>query len=126
MDDIDDYVMEEACVGNDYNLQSKGALKYNDSSYSSKTGVKKTLASTTSTGKSPEKAKDNGKDPTTIRSTTSRDLTQKILGDLKLDYDVVEYLKKMKANITMFELCKITQLGEQSVKFDNIFKALRL
>ena len=26
MDDIDDDVMEEACIGNDYNLQSKGAL----------------------------------------------------------------------------------------------------
>ena len=41
------------------------------------------------------------------------DLIQKILGDLKLDYDVVEDLKKMKANITVFELCKITQLREQ-------------
>lgn len=30
------------------------------------------------------------------------DLTQKILGDLKLDYDAVEDLKKMKANITVF------------------------
>ena len=36
-----------------------------------------------------------------------------ILGDLKLDYSVVEDLKKMKANITMFELCKITQLREK-------------
>ena len=36
-----------------------------------------------------------------------------ILGHLKLDYSVVEDLKKMKANITMFELCKITQLREQ-------------
>ena len=41
------------------------------------------------------------------------DLTQNILGDLKLDYDVVEDLKKMKVNITVFELCKITQLREQ-------------
>ena len=41
------------------------------------------------------------------------DLTQKILGDLKLDYDVVEDLKKIKANIAIFELCKITQLREQ-------------
>jgi fumarylacetoacetate (FAA) hydrolase family protein len=32
---------------------------------------------------------------------------------LKLDYDVVEYLKKMKANITVFELCKIKQMREQ-------------
>ena len=36
-----------------------------------------------------------------------------ILGDLKLDYSVVEDLKKMKANIIVFELCKITQLREQ-------------
>ena len=41
------------------------------------------------------------------------DLTQNILGDLKLDYDVVEDLKKMKSNIIVFELCKITQLREQ-------------
>lgn len=40
-------------------------------------------------------------------------MTQRVLGDLKLDYDVVEDLKKMKANITIFELCKITQLREQ-------------
>ena len=30
-----------------------------------------------------------------------------------MDYDVVEDLKKMKANIIVFELCKITQLREQ-------------
>jgi hypothetical protein len=30
-----------------------------------------------------------------------------------LDYDVVEDFKKMKANITVFELCNITQLREQ-------------
>ena len=40
------------------------------------------------------------------------DLTQKILGDLKLDYDVVEDLKRMKENIIVFELCKITKLRE--------------
>ena len=36
-----------------------------------------------------------------------------ILGDLKLDYSVVEDLKKMKTNIIVFELCKITQLRQQ-------------
>lgn len=36
-----------------------------------------------------------------------------ILGDLKLGYSVVEDLKKMKSNITVFELCKVTQLKEQ-------------
>ena len=38
------------------------------------------------------------------KSPISLDVTQKILGDLKLDYDVVEDLKKMKANITILEL----------------------
>ena len=73
---------------------------------------KKNPATTTSTKISLKKAKDNGKDPTAIKSTTSMDLTQKILGDFKLDYDVAEDLNKMKSNITMFELCKIKQLGE--------------
>ena len=36
-----------------------------------------------------------------------------ILGDLKLDYSMMEDLKKMNANINVFELCKITQLREQ-------------
>ena len=36
---------------------------------------------------------------------------------MKLDYDVVEYLKKMKSNITVLELCKITQLREQLCKY---------
>jgi hypothetical protein len=40
------------------------------------------------------------------------DLTQIILSDLKWDYSVVEDLKKMKENITVFEICKITQLRE--------------
>ena len=30
LDDIDDDIMEEACVGNDYNFWSKGASKIND------------------------------------------------------------------------------------------------
>jgi hypothetical protein len=30
LDDIDDDIMEEACVGNGYNLRSKGATKIND------------------------------------------------------------------------------------------------
>ena len=41
------------------------------------------------------------------------DLTQKILGDLNLDYYVVGDLKKMKETITVFDLYKITQLREQ-------------
>jgi hypothetical protein len=49
----------------------------------------------------------------TSQPTTNMDLTQKVLGDLKLDYSVVEDLKKMKENIIVFELSKITQLKEQ-------------
>ena len=50
---------------------------------------------------------------TPSRTPISLDLTQKILGDLKLDYDVVEDLKKMTENIVVFKLCKIAQLREQ-------------
>ena len=41
------------------------------------------------------------------------DITKKKLGDLKLDYDVVEELNKMRENITVFELFNITQLREK-------------
>jgi hypothetical protein len=92
--------MEEACVGNDYNLWTKGAPKINNYPSISKT-------------RSLEQTKDTRRNPTTAQPTTSMDLRKKILGDFKLDYDVVEDLKKMKANITMLELCKITQLREQ-------------
>ena len=37
LSDIDDDIMEEACVGNDYNLRSKGAPKTNDLTSTSKT-----------------------------------------------------------------------------------------
>ena len=87
--------MEEACVGNDYNIHSKGAPKTNDFPSTSKIG-------------SSEQTKDNRRNPTTSQPTISMDLTQNILGDLKLDYDVVEDLKKMKVKIMVFELCKIT------------------
>ena len=38
LDDIDDDIMEEACVGNDYNFQSKGTPKTNYSSSTLKMG----------------------------------------------------------------------------------------
>ena len=60
-----------------------------------------------------EKTRDTRRNSTNSQPTTSMDLTQMILGHLKLDYSVVEDLKMMKENITMFELCKITQLREQ-------------
>ena len=40
-------------------------------------------------------------------------ISQKILSDLKLHYDVVEDQKRMKENIIVFKLCKITQLMEK-------------
>ena len=110
VDNDDDDIMEEACVGHDYNLHSRGTPKSNDSPYTVKTIAKKNptkVASTyreTSIDKSNEKEKENDKEQTLSQSPINLDLTQNILGDLKLDYDVVEDLKKMKANITIFEL----------------------
>ena len=100
LDDIDDDIMEEACVGNDDNIRSRDAPKINDSLSSSKL-------------ESLENIKDMRRNSLASQSTTNMDLTQMILGDLKLDYSVVEDLKKMNANITVFELCKVTQLREQ-------------
>ena len=79
IDDIDDDIMEEACVGNDYNLWSKDAPQINDSPSTSKS-------------KSLEKIKDTRRNSTTSQPTTSMDLTQIILGYLKLDYSVAEDL----------------------------------
>ena len=92
--------MEEACVGNDDNIQSRDAPKMNDSLSTLKP-------------ESLENIKDIRRNLLASQSTTNMDLTQMILGDLKLDYSVVEDLKKMKTNIIVFELCKITQLREQ-------------
>jgi hypothetical protein len=91
LDDIDDYIMEETCVGNDYNLQSKGAPKIDDFLSTSKMG-------------SLEQTKDTRRNSATSKTTTIIDLTQMILGDLKLDYDVVQDLKNMKENTMVFEL----------------------
>ena len=117
--------MEEACTGNDYNFRSKGAPKMNDTPSTSKTNNKNSSSKQASTDKSLEKEKEKENteekekesEVTPSKTPISLDLTQKILGDLKLDYDVVEDLKKMKANITMFELCKITQLRKQLQDF---------
>ena len=54
--------MEEACVGNDYNIQSKDAPKINDFPSTSKL-------------ESLEKFKDMRRNSTTSQSTTSMDLT---------------------------------------------------
>jgi hypothetical protein len=95
LDDIDDGIMEESCVGNDYNIQSKDTPKIND-------------FPSTSKSESFEKIKYMRRNSTNSQPTTCMDLIQMILGDLKLDYSVVEDLKNMNANINVFELCKIT------------------
>ena len=120
-DDDDDDIMEEACLGNDYNFHSKGAPKMNDSPSTSNTNNKSSTSKQTSTDKSPEKEKEKEnekekekeKEVIPSKSHISLDLTKKILGNLKLDYDVVEDLKKMNANIMVFELRKIKQLRDQ-------------
>ena len=102
--------MEEASIGNDYNLQSKGALKTNDTPSTSKKNNKSSSSKQASTNNSPEKEKEkeNTKEKEKEREVTpsktpiSLDLTKKILGDLKLDYNVVEDSKKMKENIIVF------------------------
>ena len=109
--------MEEACIGNDDNLRSKGAPKTNETPSTSKTNNKNSTSKQASTKKSleKEKEKENSKEKEKERevipskSPIGLDLTKNILGDLKLDYDVVEDLKKIKENIIVFELCKITQ-----------------
>ena len=92
----------------------------NDTPSTSKTNNKSSSSKQASTDKSPEKEKEkestkekeNEREVTPSKTPISLDLMQKILGDLKLDYDVVEDIKKMKENVTMFKLCKITQLRE--------------
>ena len=98
----------------------KGAPKMNDTPSTSKKNNKNSSSKQESTNKSPEKEKenDNTKEKEKEREVIASKelinlyLTHKILGDTKLDYDVVDYLKKMMENITLFELCKITQLRE--------------
>jgi hypothetical protein len=71
LDYIDDDIMEEACVGNNNNLWSKGAPKINDFLATLKTA-------TTSAKISLEQTKDTRRNPTTTQPTTSMDLTHKI------------------------------------------------
>jgi hypothetical protein len=70
LDDIDDDIMEEACVGNDYNIWSKDAPKINDFPSTLKL-------------ESLENIKDMKRNSITSQPTTSMDLTKMILGDLK-------------------------------------------
>ena len=96
-DDEEDAIMEEACIGNDYNFRSKGDLRKDDTPSTSKTNNKNATSKQPSTDKTPKKEKEKEstkeivkeKEVTPSRTPISLDLTQKILGDLKMDYDVV-------------------------------------
>ena len=96
--------MEEACIGNDYNLRSKEAPKTNDTASTSKTNNTISSSMQASIDKTPEKEKEKEstkekekeREVTPTREPISLDLTQNILSDLKLDYHEVEDLKKMK------------------------------
>ena len=57
-DEDDDDIMEEACIGNDYNRRSKGALKTNDTPSTSKINNKSSSSKQASTDKSPEQEKE--------------------------------------------------------------------
>lgn len=57
-DDEDDDIMEEACIGYDYNLWIKGDPKMNDSPSTSKTNNKKSSSKQASINKSPKKEKE--------------------------------------------------------------------
>lgn len=82
MDDIDGDVMEEAFINNDHNLQSIGALKYNDSPSSSKMVLEKTSATTTS----PEKNKDKSL-PDKITVTKLSDLNEPLMFSIPIPND---------------------------------------
>ena len=58
LDDIDDDIMEEVCIGNNYNLWGKGAPKINDFLSSLKNA-------TTSSERSLGQNKNTGRNPTT-------------------------------------------------------------
>ena len=62
LDDINDDIMEEACVANDHNIQSKDEPKINDFPSTSKT-------------RSLEQTKDTRTNSTTSQPTTSMDFT---------------------------------------------------
>ena len=57
-DEDEDDIMEEACIGNDYNLRSKGALKKDDKPSTSKANKKNAPSKQPSTDKALEKEKE--------------------------------------------------------------------
>ena len=103
--DDDDDIMEGACVGHDYNINRKVTPKSNDSPSDAKPSEKKTTTTTTSISKetsndkSLEKEKEKEKGLTPRKSPISLDLIEKTFGYLKLDYDVVDDLTKLKQTL---------------------------
>ena len=69
-----------------------------------KNATENSTSKKTSTKKCPKKEKEKEKEVSPSKSPISLDLAKKIVGDLKLDYDVVADLKNMKDKITVFEL----------------------
>ena len=61
-DGDEDDIVEEACIGNYYNLQSKGALKKDDKPFTWKENKKNDPSKQPSTDKSPEKEKEKEKE----------------------------------------------------------------
>ena len=57
-DEHDAEIMEEACIGNDYNLMSKGSLKINDTPSTLKTNNKNVSSKQRSIEKTLEKEKE--------------------------------------------------------------------
>ena len=106
-------------------VRSNGSPTYNKYPSTLKMATKKIPIATTYTSKEASiekysmRTKTNPKDSTTNKSIMSMDISQKILSNFMLDYDVVEYLEKMEENIMVFELFKIPQLREK------LHKALR-
>ena len=66
-DEVEDDIMEEACIGNDYNLQSKGALKKDDKLSTSNTSKKNAPSKQLSTDKAPQKEKEKEKEKEKVK-----------------------------------------------------------
>ena len=77
-DEDEDDIMEEACISNDYNLQSKGTLKKDDKPSTSKENKKSAPSKQPSTDKAPKKEKEKEKEnekETTLEIVKEKEVT---------------------------------------------------
>jgi hypothetical protein len=88
----DEETKAEICASSDYNLRSKGHIPQQSSSTLQKSNIKKTQATITG----PLNSKSASKP-----STNNQDI-------VSMEYNIVEDLKKIKANISILDLCKIS------------------